>query len=374
MIATPHLHPAMSSALPLPDPQLLRLSVDWLWRCDLDGTVTSVEAGRQALPAGLEALLLGQRLYKVGTVTAADRTALDSMSSLVELASPFEVQLNVDDPTCCWRGSLVGMPERDAHQTLIGFVGSARARQAVQRGHEQQQANRDLDNLYRTLSHDLQNPLNGVLGFSDLLARRHAADLAPDGMRMLGMVRRSAADMRAIVEGMMELHRLAQMQSSPVEVNLSTLIDDAAADLRQLHPSRTASVNRPSSVPVWADLPLLQLTVAALLRRSWLAGPETEPVVIDVDCRRTSPGTIITFADQGAAVDLASAHELFVPLRDPRGKASGHGPELALAQVSRAAAHMNGWVWLDSPAPRGQRVHLYLPHRPATSTTDRIAP
>ena len=360
----------MSSVLFLDDPQLLRLSVDWLWRCDLDGTITSVESGRQALPEGLESLLLGERLYKVGTLTAANRTPLDSMASLVELASPFEVQLSVDEPTCSWHGSLVGMPERDADQTLIGFVGSARARQAVQRSHQQHQPNRELDNLYRTLSHDLQNPLNGVLGFSDLLTRRHAAALAPDGLRMLGLVHRSASDMRAIVEGVMELHRVAQMQSSPVEVNLGTLIDDAAAELRQLHPSRTASVNRPASWPVWADLPLLQLIVMTLLRRSWLAGPETDPIVMDVGCRRISPGTIITFADQGTAVNIASAHELFVPFRDPRGKSSGKGSELALAQASRAVAHMNGWVWVDSPAPRGQRVHIYLPHRQGTSTAD----
>ena len=364
----------MSSVTPQDDSQLLRLSVDWLWRCDLAGTITGLEPGRQALPAGLESLLLGQRLTQVGTVTAANRTRLDSMASLVERASPFEVQLTVDDPTCCWRGGLVGMPMRAANQPLIGFVGSARARQAVQRSHEQQQANRELDNLYRTLSHDLQNPLNGVLGFSDLLTRRHAAALAPDGLRMLGLVRRSATDMRAIVEGVMELHRVAQMQSSPVEVNLGTLIDDAAAELRQLHPSRTVTVNRPSSWPVWADLPLLQLVVTALLRRSWLAGPETEPVAIDVSCRRAFAGTIITFSDQGTAVDLASVHELFVPLRDPRGKASGKGPELALAQASRAVAHMQGWIWVDSPAPAGQRVHIYLPHRQAPAATDRSAP
>ena len=352
------------------DSQLLRLSVDWLWRCDLEGTVTSVEPGRQDLPAGLESLLLGRRFFQAGTVTTANRAPLYSMSRLVQLASPFQVQLTVDDPACCWRGGLVGMPVRDAHQALVGFMGSAQARQAVQRNHEQQQANRDLDNLYRTLSHDLQNPLNGVLGFSDLLTRRHAAALAPDGLRMLGLVGQSAANMRAIVEGVMDLHRVAQMQSAPVEVNLSRLVDDAVVDLRLLHPSRTADVNRPSSWLVWADLPLLQLVVSALLRRSWLAGHEAEQIAIDIGCRHTLHGTIITFADQGPGVDVASAHELFVPFRDPRSKASGQRPDLALAQASRAVAHMNGWVWVDSPVPLGQRVHVYLPHRQGTAATE----
>ena len=364
----------MSPVLPLDQAQLLRLSVDWLWRCDPNGTVTAVEPGRQALPAGLEQLLLGRRLDQVGRMTGAHRDLLQTMAGLAQLASSFKVQLTLDDPNCSWRGALVGMPVLATDQTLIGFAGSARARQAVQRSHEQQLANREMDNLYRTLSHDLQNPLNGVLGFSDLISRRHATALGPDGQRMLGLVRRSATDLKAIVDAVMELHRVAQMQPSSVEVNLSTLIAHVAAELRQQHPWRPASVNHHPPMRVWADLPLLQLMVAALLRRSWLAGPEAAPVVVDVTHQQVYQGVIISFADQGSEVDAQTAHELFVPLRDPRSKGSGHAPELGLALASRAAEHMGGWVWVDRPALGGQRVHVFLPGRHTPQLSDQSAP
>lgn len=352
----------MSTLSHLFQPPLLRLSVDWLWRCDPDGVVTALEPGRQALPTGLEALLLGQRLHCAGRMTGATGALLESIASLAGQAS-FEQELRLDDPTCNWQGLLVGMPQWATDQTLLGFVGSARTQPAPWREQGRPLAHRELDELYRTLAHDLQNPLNGALGFADLLARRPAVSGDPTSQRMLGLISRSATDMKAVVDAVMDLHRVTGTQPSPVAVNLTRLIDQAQALLRQQHPLRPARVERPSSALVWADLALLQQAVTTLLRRCWLSLPETAPVVVDVTHQRLAQGALLSFTDQGTGVQAERAHELFMPLRDPRGKNSGAAPELGLALVARAVEHMGGWVWVDGSHPVGQTVHVFLPAR-----------
>ncbi|WP_443586330.1 histidine kinase dimerization/phospho-acceptor domain-containing protein, partial [Salmonella enterica] len=46
---------------------------------------------------------------------------------------------------------------------------------------ELQVVNQELDAFTRTAAHDLKTPLNAIIGFTDLLRRRHGAALGPEG-------------------------------------------------------------------------------------------------------------------------------------------------------------------------------------------------
>lgn len=231
----------------------------------------------------------------------------------------------------------------------------------VDRTRELQRTVHDLEGFNRMVSHDLQNPLNGVRGFAEMLQLKHGGALPADASRMLEMIRRSADQMHHTIEDLLSLSRIGSMQPRPVPADLSDLCTPMITSLRGKRPQREVHFQVRQSTPLHADLQLLRLAFGHLLDNAWKYTGKAAQAAISVSACTCPGGVVVTVQDNGMGFDAATAQGLFDPFKRLRGSSGIEGTGIGLAIVARAVDRLGGWVWAEAQVGHGARFHVFLP-------------
>jgi signal transduction histidine kinase len=164
--------------------------------------------------------------------------------------------------------------------TLLSFPDEQRAE--LERRLAPLARNAALGELTADVAHDVANPLFGAIGLVDLLA----ADAAPGSQadEYLQMLRRTTAEMKATLQGLLDFARLADDDAG------RSSLQDAARDAARLlrHGSRRAVAveERFPAEPVHVPCPRGALVQAVL--HLLLAAPAGNGIVLEVDASSLS--------------------------------------------------------------------------------------
>ncbi|MFO7712279.1 MAG: PAS domain S-box protein, partial [Dehalococcoidia bacterium] len=110
-------------------------------------------------------------------------------------------------------------PLRDDNGDIIGFRGVGRDVTEHRRMQEQLMLTdrlASIGQLTSGIAHELNNPLTGVIGFSDLLLRR---DLPADVKEDLETVNREAKRTSTVVKGLLAFARQQEIEKTPLDIN-----------------------------------------------------------------------------------------------------------------------------------------------------------
>ncbi len=224
---------------------------------------------------------------------------------------------------------------------------------------------RDLEGFNRMVSHDLQNPLNGVRGFAEMLQHKHAAALPADARRMLGLIQRSADHMHRVIEDLLALSHLNSMLPRPASVDVAQLCRSVCDQLRAKEPQRQVVFDGAVAITVQADRQLLQIVCEQLMGNAWKYTGQQPEAVITLQSCPCPEGVVVTFSDNGIGFATAKAQALFGPFQRLVGARQFEGTGIGLAIVARAVDRLSGWVWAEGRAGVGAQFHLFLPAQPS---------
>ena len=93
--------------------------------------------------------------------------------------------------------------------------------------------NNELDTFARTVSHDLRSPLNGVIGFTNLLKTTHGDMLDETGHEYLEWILESANNMVHLIEDLLMFSYTARKKIEREYVDLSSMADEVVTVLRE---------------------------------------------------------------------------------------------------------------------------------------------
>ncbi len=223
----------------------------------------------------------------------------------------------------------------------------------------------DFEALAAGLAHEIKNPLAGLQGSAELLAREaegpareYAAVIAREAKRVDGLVRE-----------LLDLARPAALQTAPVDVH--DVVGDVLVLARGIPGAdRVAFVERydPSLPPVLGDEEKLTQVVLNLVRNALDALAERPDPVITFETGvaslrvrsasgRTRPLARISIRDNGTGIPEAMLQRLFTPFATSKP----HGTGLGLAISRRIADAHGGRIEVRNRAGGGVEATLYLP-------------
>lgn len=223
----------------------------------------------------------------------------------------------------------------------------------------------DFEALAAGLAHEIKNPLAGLQGSAELLAREaegpareYAAVIAREAKRVDGLVRE-----------LLDLARPAALQQGPVE--LHDVLGDALVLARGIPGAdRITFVERydPSLPPVLGDEEKLMQVVLNLVRNAVdavAAVPEprvtietsVSPLRLRVASGRTRPLVRVSIQDEGPGIPEAMLHRLFTPFATSKP----HGTGLGLAISRRIVEAHGGRIEVRNRAGGGAEANVYLP-------------
>lgn len=215
-----------------------------------------------------------------------------------------------------------------------------------------------------TMSHEIRTPLNGVSGMAEALT---AAPLSPDHRELLEMLRGSEAQLRQIVDDIIDLIELDDdrfgLLIRPTAVGA---LAEAVADevrQRQLHPGctlRLHSTGLPSLLEV--DGRRLQQVLRGLVGN---AAKFTETGTVEVVLGWVPDELSVSVHDTGVGMAPELVARLFQPFSpgDPSAARRVQGLGLGLALCHRLVDRMGGQLGVESRLGVGSTFSFAIPAR-----------
>jgi signal transduction histidine kinase/ActR/RegA family two-component response regulator len=232
---------------------------------------------------------------------------------------------------------------------------------------ELSRANRLKDEFLATLSHELRNPLNVIVGYAEVLSRDAEAQKLPQVRKAVEAIRRNALTQARLVSDLLDLSRLQTgklaLHRQPIQlVPLLTDAVEAVRDETDLKRIELQVEMTQEPLLVEADPVRVQQIVWNLLHNAVKFTPQGGRVIFRLQREGTEARLVVE--DTGQGVDPAFLPGLFEMFRqaDVRTGRRHGGLGIGLALVRQLAELHGGRVRAESEGlGRGARFTVWLP-------------
>jgi light-regulated signal transduction histidine kinase (bacteriophytochrome) len=236
-------------------------------------------------------------------------------------------------------------------------------RRVDERTFQLEAANKELEAVSYSISHDLRSPLRSIDGFSHALLEDCAESFDAQGRAHLARIRNAATRMGVLIDDFLNLARLTRAEIQLEDVDLRSLAQSIASDLRASTPERDVDVTIQPGLQAHADPSLLHLTLGNLFENAWKFTSNRPSARIEFG-RTTANGRSAFFVrDNGAGFDPVYATKLFGAFQRLHTASEFPGTGIGLATVQRAVQRHGGMVWADSRPDRGATFYFTLERR-----------
>jgi signal transduction histidine kinase len=228
------------------------------------------------------------------------------------------------------------------------------------RTEELQHAYAELDAFTRTAAHDLKTPLNGVMGFSQLLKRSRASSLDDEALRILTRIEDSARSMAGLVDGLFALSRVTTANLNLQRIDLAELAWNVFGELCLQELGRDIHFSAPDSLWVVCDPRLAHSLISNLLGNAWKYTGKRSQALISMSEQKVGDVSFICVEDNGSGFDVGDPGRVFKPFERFHSAAEFKGTGIGLATCQRIALRHGGKFQVTSKPDVGTKVWFTL--------------
>lgn len=223
------------------------------------------------------------------------------------------------------------------------------------------------DEFLATLSHELRNPLNSIVGYSEVLQRSEEAKKSPRIARAASVIQRNAKIQAQLINDLLDLSRLStgklRVDRRPLFVN--SLVADSVDSMRQEAEIKGVTINTcysPELIQVNGDPIRLQQIVWNLLTNAVKFTPRGGSIHVELSRRENSAELLVSDTGEGIEPEfLPCIFEMFQQA-DARTTRRHGGMGIGLAIVRQLVGLHDGTARASSDGKgRGARFTVTLP-------------
>jgi light-regulated signal transduction histidine kinase (bacteriophytochrome) len=222
-------------------------------------------------------------------------------------------------------------------------------------------SNAELQQFAYVASHDLQEPLRAVSGFSQLLARRYQGKLDSDADDFITFMAEGATRMQSLINDLLALSRIgtrgkqfALVECEDVFQAVKQNLDVAIAE------SGAVITHDPLPVLVADTTQLTQLFQNLFSNAIKFRRPEEAPR-IHVSSKRYGGGLQFSVRDNGIGIDPQYFDRIFVIFQRLHGREKYPGTGIGLAICKKIVERLGGRIWVESERGQGSTFCFVIP-------------
>jgi signal transduction histidine kinase len=258
--------------------------------------------------------------------------------------------------------------------TLIGYdiSDTVRNERTLATNRKLRAAVKDRMRFVNTVSHDLRNPLQSIISYTEILALSASEQLTPRQARVLSIIQNNAEQLNSLIDDLFILDTgNYSLKLSPVDVGkLMRQIVDAQLPIFE-SAGQTLTLSLPEyDYTVEADQLRLTRVVTNLLSNASKYSPTNALTELGVEA--TGSELKLSVTDNGPGIPEEIRDRVFDPgTRGPNAKVSGSG--LGLYITSKIVELHGGTVSIESQEGAGTTVNVILPRAQRTDAATHVA-
>jgi len=239
------------------------------------------------------------------------------------------------------------------------------AAEAQRRLHEQtlelRRSNAELEQFAYVASHDLQEPLRKIAGFTRLLEQRYGDRLDDRARQYIAFAVDGAKRMQKLINDLLDFSRVGRIAGRLEEVDcedaLTVVLESLGAQIEEAG----ATVTHDPLPAVRGSRTLLCQLFQNLIGNAIKFRSE-EPPRIHVGVRRAGAMWEFSCADNGIGIDAKYADRVFLIFQRLHGRDAYPGTGIGLALCKKIVEYHGGTIWVEpNPGGPGTTLRWTLP-------------
>jgi PAS domain S-box-containing protein len=230
---------------------------------------------------------------------------------------------------------------------------------AIARTRELEIKNEELEQFVYIASHDLQEPLNTITSFSDLLSKNYEGKLDEIGEKSLKIIKSSSLRMRNLVRGLLDYSRIGK-KNNIVIVDTNQLIRDIVEDMSEII-TQTQCVLHVEELPhVRAFEESIRMLFQNLIHNAIKFRKNDTIPVIQISAIEKKTFYQFSVTDNGIGLEKQHHHEIFEIFQKLHPRNVYEGTGIGLAHCNKIVELHKGKIWVKSSKGKGSSFILTI--------------
>ena len=232
--------------------------------------------------------------------------------------------------------------------------------------------NKELEQFAYITSHDLQEPLNTISSFIDIIKMEYANKFDTEGQEMLGFIKEGSVRMKKLIDALLQYSRLGRAKEYN-NVNCMPLLDVLTEDLQSTIKSTDAEINYKNLPTIQGNELELRLLFQNLISNSLkFRKPDVKPK-IDISCEEVFDETdgvkseqkswVFSVADNGIGIAQEYQDRVFAIFQRLHSRLEYEGSGIGLAHCKKIVEAHSGKIWFTSASGSGTTFRFSIPVR-----------
>jgi signal transduction histidine kinase len=225
---------------------------------------------------------------------------------------------------------------------------------------ELRRSNQELEQFAYVASHDLQEPLRMIGGYTQLLAKRYRGKLDSDADEFINYAVDGAKRMQGLIEDLLAYSRVGTSGKPFAMVDCSAALTDVLDDLKTAIEEAGATVTQGPLATLPGDETQVRQLLQNLIANA-IKYRDTRPPVIHVGCVRDGNRWRFCVKDNGIGINPQYAERIFVIFQRLHTQKQYSGNGIGLALCKKIVERHGGRIWVVSQPGQGSTFHFTLP-------------
>ncbi|MBW6519781.1 MAG: GAF domain-containing protein [Desulfoarculaceae bacterium] len=221
-------------------------------------------------------------------------------------------------------------------------------------------SNRELEQFAYIASHDLQEPLRKIAGFTELLARRYQGMFDEKGESCMAYIIDGATRMGTLINDILSYSRIIHKARGGAETDCSQVVARVLRDMERTVMENKAEIVCGPLPVIRADQTqlgqLFQNLIANALRYHGAAPPR-----ITINATRQPDAWLFSVADNGIGIGPEFHQRIFAMFQRLHTRAEYPGTGIGLAICRKIVNRHGGKIWVESTEGAGATFFFTLP-------------
>ncbi len=244
-------------------------------------------------------------------------------------------------------------------------------RQLVEQNQELVRSNRELERFAHVVSHDLQQPLQSITGFTQLLQIKYQEYPDETILNYLERIYDSGSRMQRLIQDLLIYSKVGGEALEFQEVDCNQVLHQVMNDLQ-------AAIAEKQAVLTYEHLPcvlgnetqLIQLLQNLIANAIKFVAPNTNPK-IKIAATKQDEHWLFEVQDNGIGIEAHNLEGIFEIFQRTRAAKNYPGTGVGLATCRKIVENHGGKIWVDSQPGIG--TTFYFTIRDATACFERAS-
>lgn len=244
-------------------------------------------------------------------------------------------------------------------EVLIRIAHQLRIRQLTE---ELQRSNADLEQFAYIASHDLQSPLQAIVGNADLLSWKYEGRLGADGDRYVEQIIQSAFRMKQLIEDLLDYSRIGTASRRWSTIDCQEVLAAALSNLSAEIAQSDARITHSELPTILGDrTQLMQLFQNLIGNAIKFRRRDVIPTIEISATPHHQSEWLLEVKDNGIGIESQQCDRIFEVFQRLHSTGEYPGTGIGLTICKKIVERHGGKIWVDSQLGCGTQFYFTLP-------------